>query len=122
MHLPIFPIVLAGGSGTRLWPLSRKNFPKQFICLQGKASLLQETVERIRTLGQQKIILISNDAHYFLCQEQLAPLKNNEITYLLEPCGRNTAPAIACAAYYLLDTLGSDAIMLILPADHMISD
>ena len=100
MTSPIIPVVLAGGSGTRLWPLSRKNFPKQFLCLQGKHSLLQQTMQRVQQLACERALIVSNDAHYFLCQEQLETFKTPEITYLLEPCVRNTAPAIAAAAYF----------------------
>ena len=122
MTSPIIPVVLAGGSGTRLWPLSRKNFPKQFLCLQGKHSLLQQTMQRVQQLACERALIVSNDAHYFLCQEQLETFKTPEITYLLEPCVRNTAPAIAAAAYFLKNQIASDAVMLILPSDHWIAD
>ncbi len=121
MSVKIFPIILAGGSGTRLWPLSRKNFPKQFLCLQGEGSLLQQTLERALSLSPEKILIVSNDAHYFLCQEQLKTYAAS-ITYLLEPIARNTAPAMAAAAHYLIETAGPDAIMLIMPSDHLIED
>ena len=122
MASPIIPIILAGGSGTRLWPLSRKNFPKQFLCLQGKESLLQQTMRRVQELAGERALIVSNDAHYFLCQEQLESFKTPAVTYLLEPCVRNTAPAIAAAAYHLNAELGPDAVMLILPSDHWIAD
>lgn len=116
-----FPVVLAGGSGTRLWPLSRKNFPKQFLRLQGEASLLQQTMQRAVTLPHAKTLVVSNEAHYFLCQEQLQAFAP-QITYLLEPCPRNTAPAIASAAHYISMIAGPEAIMFILPSDHWIAD
>jgi mannose-1-phosphate guanylyltransferase/mannose-6-phosphate isomerase len=116
-----FPVILAGGSGTRLWPLSRKNFPKQFLCLQGDTSLLQQTLQRAMTLPHQQLLVVSNQAHYFLCQEQLQA-SASPITYLLEPCARNTAPAIASAAHYITALAGPDAVMLILPSDHWIGD
>lgn len=117
----LFPVVLAGGSGTRLWPLSRKNFPKQFLRLQSESSLLQQTLQRVSLLHHDKTLVVSNEAHYFLCQEQLAGFAEN-ITYLLEPCVRNTAPAIAAAAHHLVSTVGPEAVMLILPSDHWIAD
>lgn len=121
MTISLYPIILAGGSGTRLWPLSRQNFPKQFLALNSEHSLLQQTMQRVSRLPHNKPIIVSNDAHYFLCQEQLNDF-NDKPTYLLEPCARNTAPAIACTAHHLAATVGSDAVMLILPSDHWIGD
>lgn len=117
----LYPVILAGGSGTRLWPLSRKNYPKQFLALNGESSLLQQTAKRVQNLKSNHTLIVSNDAHYFLCQEQLAAF-NEQQTYLLEPCARNTAPAIASAAHYLVHTAGPDAVMLVLPSDHWIAD
>ena len=122
MSATLFPVILAGGSGTRLWPLSRKNFPKQFLCLQGQHSLLQQTMQRVALLDSQQCLIVSNDAHYFLCQDQLQSQTNVAITYLLEPCARNTAPAIAAAASHLQAIAGRDALMLVLPSDHWIAD
>ena len=116
-----FPVILAGGSGTRLWPLSRKNFPKQFLSLRGESSLLQQTMQRASILGQASSFVVSNDAHYFLCQEQLQAF-SDDITYVLEPCARNTAPAIASVAHHIANTAGRDAVMVILPSDHWIAD
>ena len=121
MTTALYPIILAGGSGTRLWPLSRQNFPKQFLALHGQYSLLQQTMQRIQSLQPTHTLVVSNEAHYFLCQEQLEFAKKS-ITYLLEPCARNTAPAIACAAHYLATQVSSQAIMLVLPSDHWIAD
>ena len=121
MTTVFFPVILAGGSGTRLWPLSRKNFPKQFLRLQGESSLLQQTMQRTLLLPSTKTLVVSNEAHYFLCQEQLQAF-DSQITYLLEPCARNTAPAIASAAHYIASIEGRDAVMLILPSDHWIAD
>lgn len=121
MATTLYPVILAGGSGTRLWPLSRQNYPKQFLKLNGELSLLQQTLHRAATLDYQQLLIISNDAHYFLCQEQLEYL-HLPATYLLEPCARNTAPAIAAAAHYLTQHVDKDAVMLILPSDHWIGD
>lgn len=123
MSAPIIPVILAGGSGTRLWPLSRKNYPKQFLCLSGQHSLLQQTMQRAALLKSPGCLIVSNDAHYFLCQEQLSALTElPPISYLLEPCPRNTAPAIATAAKHLLNTVGPEAVMLVLPSDHWLAD
>jgi mannose-1-phosphate guanylyltransferase/mannose-6-phosphate isomerase len=121
LSIQYVPVILAGGSGTRLWPLSRKNFPKQFLRLHGKTSLLQQTMERAMRLPRANALVVSNDAHYFLCQEQLQAFAS-QITYLLEPCARNTAPAIASAAHYITNLMGRDAVMLVLPSDHWIAD
>jgi mannose-1-phosphate guanylyltransferase/mannose-6-phosphate isomerase len=117
----LFPVILAGGSGTRLWPLSRKNYPKQFLRLQGEFSLLQQTLQRAMSLPYEGILVVSSEAHYFLCQEQLQAMPT-AVTYLLEPYVRNTAPAIASAAHYLASQVGRDAVMVILPSDHWIGD
>lgn len=117
----LIPVILAGGSGTRLWPLSRKNFPKQFLRLHAATSLLQQTMSRAVQLTCSEQVIVSNEAHYFLCQEQLESFASNK-TYLLEPCAKNTAPAIASAAHYIATHHGRDAVMLVLPSDHWIGD
>jgi mannose-1-phosphate guanylyltransferase/mannose-6-phosphate isomerase len=125
----VIPVILAGGSGTRLWPLSRKNYPKQFLALQDQQSLLQQTLARANTLETDHLLIIANDAHYFLCQEQLQPFQytsnnadTNRLQYLLEPIARNTAAAITSAALHLLESIGQEATLLILPSDHYIQD
>ena len=119
--MQVFLVILAGGSGTRLWPLSRKDFPKQFLQLHGDDSLLQQTVKRAAKISHANMVVVGNEAHYFLCQDQLQGVCS-DLTYLLEPCARNTAPAIACAAHHALDVAGKDAVLLILPSDHWIED
>src|ERR1700722_11000882 len=99
MSLKIIPIILAGGVGTRLWPLSRETFPKQFLRLVSQYSLLQETVLRVQSLIKvQPPIIICNSDHYFLSHDQLKEINVTENQYILEPFGKNTPPAIACAA------------------------
>ncbi len=115
------PVVLAGGSGTRLWPLSRSEYPKQFLTLGSDASLLQQTVKRARTCGGSTPLVVASEPHRFLVAEQLAAMGEGEATILLEPAARNTAPAIAAAAHYLARH-DPDEVMLVMPADHRIED
>jgi mannose-1-phosphate guanylyltransferase/mannose-6-phosphate isomerase len=116
------PVILSGGSGTRLWPLSRKNLPKQFLALSGSSTLFQQTVERTRTLaGVDAPIVVCSEDHRFLVAEQLRALGIDGASILLEPVPRNTAPAIALAACQA-QASNADAILLVLPADHLIGD
>src|SRR5690606_7775312 len=117
----MIPIILSGGSGSRLWPLSRQLFPKQFLTLTGKHSLFQETLLRLRLPGTQKPLVVCNEEHRFIVKEQLQALGRLAETIILEPFGRNTAPAVAIAAMHLL-AQGRDEVMLVLPADHVILD
>ena len=120
----IVPIILCGGSGTRLWPLSRKSFPKQFLALSSESnkSLLQLTLERIKDLiGVQEPILVCNEDHRFLVAEQMRQINIKPKTILLEPFGRNTCPAITLAAIKALE-FEDDPILLVLSSDHMIKD
>ncbi len=118
----LIPVILSGGSGTRLWPLSRETYPKQFLPLLGKRSLFQLTLDRLNGLPERGApILVCNDQHRFLVAEQLRLLGLNDATVLLEPVGRNTAPATACAALTALER-DPDALLLVLPADHLIRD
>lgn len=114
-------IILAGGSGTRLWPLSRKNYPKQFLKLNGDKSLLQQTAERLQgAVAPEDIIVITNDEYKFHVKSDLSFLPADHV--ILEPAGRNTAPAIALGLKYCLDKLGCnhDEVIFICPSDHII--
>ena len=123
MSIKIVPVVLAGGSGTRLWPLSRKNYPKQFLKLIGNNSLFQETLLRIKQIaGVEESIIVTNESHYFICQDQMQEAEIEKTKLILEPCSRNTAPAIALAALDIDHTIDPDALMLVLPADHLIGN
>lgn len=119
MKKNIYPIILAGGVGSRLWPLSRANYPKQFLSLQYGKSMLQNTIERIQDLNYQKPLVISNIEYRFIVAEQLRQIDKLDNNILLEPFGRNTAPAIGLAAFSILEK-DKDASLLILPADHTI--
>lgn len=116
------PVIMAGGSGSRLWPLSRQLNPKQFLPLvDSEQSLLQATISRLEGLDHHLPILICNEQHRFLAAEQLRQLEMEQARILLEPVGRNTAPAIALAALQAT-ALGDDPILLVLAADHLIQD
>ena len=116
----IVPIILSGGSGTRLWPLSRKLYPKQFIDLINDTTLFQDTILRLpKTV--EKPIIICNEEHRFLAAEQLRQIKVDSKGIILEPMGKNTAPAIALAAIKLLNE-ESDPLLLVLSADHLIQN
>ena len=112
---------MAGGSGTRLWPLSREGYPKQFLALEGESTMLQETIARLAGLTDAKPLVISNEAHRFLVAEQLRQVNALGGNILLEPVGRNTAPAIALAALQAVQA-GNDSLLLVLAADHVIRD
>ncbi|MGH8218701.1 MAG: mannose-1-phosphate guanylyltransferase/mannose-6-phosphate isomerase [Steroidobacteraceae bacterium] len=131
------PVILSGGAGTRLWPLSRELYPKQLLALIGDRTMLQQTVLRLEGLGAAPPVIVCNDAHRFLVAEQLRQLAVEPQAVVLEPIGRNTAPAIALAAHAALEAaeranaaLGANAnangsggpVLLVLPADHVIRD
>jgi len=123
MSIKIVPVVLAGGSGTRLWPLSRKNYPKQFLKLIGNNSLFQETLLRIKQIaGVEESLIVTNESHYFICQDQMKEAEIENVKLVLEPCSRNTAPAIALAALDIEQNIDPQALMLVLPADHLIGN
>ena len=133
----VLPVILCGGSGTRLWPLSRSGFPKQFLVLSGDGSnqsLFQQAISRIHTVANQEIslgktLIVTNEEHRFLALDQLRELKSGskkiEATLLLEPSGRNTAPALTLAALYA-QQLGadnnSDPILVVTPADQTVTN
>lgn len=119
--LSILPVVMAGGSGTRLWPLSRELYPKQFLKLGADVTMLQSTLLRLQGLPVQQCLVIGNEQHRFLIGEQLRQIDALGRNILLEPVGRNTAPAIALAALHALDG-GHDPLLLVLAADHVITD
>ena len=124
MATPITPVILSGGSGSRLWPVSRKLRPKQFLPLISEdRTLFQSTLERLDGLvDKQPAIVVCNEEHRFMVAEQLQGIDQANQGILLEPVGRNTAPAVAVAALSLLDKTGQDPVMLVLPADHVITD
>lgn len=117
----IIPIIMAGGSGTRLWPLSRSLYPKQFLSLINENSLLQETLQRLGGLNCLPPVIVSNNEHRFIVAEQLRQFGVDDFQIILEPVGRNTAPAVALAALKALELHG-DHHMLVLAADHAIQD
>ena len=125
MEQTIIPIILCGGKGTRLWPLSRQSFPKQFLALYGdnKKSLLQQTQERISFLsGITEPIIICNEEHRFLVAQQMRDINVKPKAIILENEGKNTAPAIALGAIKALEEEQEDQLLLILSADHIIRD
>jgi mannose-1-phosphate guanylyltransferase / mannose-6-phosphate isomerase len=114
------PVILSGGVGSRLWPLSREHYPKQLLALVGNNSLLQDTVLRLKGLPDQSApLMVCNERHRFLIAEQLRRIDISAANIILEPVGRNTAPAAAVAALAAVDP---DALLLVLPADHLIAD
>lgn len=112
---------MAGGSGSRLWPLSRKQFPKQFLTLTGEKSMLQKTIDRLSVIPHQAPIVICNEEHRFSVAEQLRLNETEAQDIILEPVGKNTAPAITLAALKAVDS-GLDPFLLVLAADHVIKD
>lgn len=117
----IQPVILSGGSGTRLWPLSRESYPKQFLPLAGEETMLQATWQRVAPIASRGPLVIANEEHRFVAAEQLHQVGAEPAAIILEPMGRNTAPAIAVAALEATRD-GADALLLVLPSDHVISD
>src|SRR5690348_9039267 len=120
MSTPVFPVILCGGAGTRLWPMSRRLMPKQFLALASERTMLQETAKRLS--GEPGIgapIVVCSEEHRFLVSEQLRAIDLTPACVVLEPAGRNTAPAIAAAALAALER-HQDAILFVLPSDHVV--
>ncbi len=120
----LIPVILSGGSGTRLWPLSRELHPKQLLPLLSERTMLQDTAERLKGLDNLGApVVVCNEAHRFMVAEQLRRLGAAPSSIILEPVGRNTAPAVAVAALVALKADGkADPILLVLPADHVMED
>jgi len=127
----VVPVILCGGSGTRLWPLSRSGFPKQFLVLSGddsNQSLFQQAIARVNAIGNERIelsdtLIVTNEEHRFLALDQLRELNGIQAMLLLEHVGRNTAPTLSLAALHALDQSqikGSDSILVITLADQII--
>jgi len=121
-ELAIVPVILSGGSGSRLWPLSRSSYPKQFLKLATDQTMIQETVSRVLKSGYSAPLFVSNRDHRFLLAEQMREMGVVPAAILLEPSARNTAAAIASAAAVVAETVSPDALMLVLPSDHVIDD
>ncbi|MFO0444858.1 MAG: sugar phosphate nucleotidyltransferase, partial [Betaproteobacteria bacterium] len=125
--LAVWPVVMAGGSGTRLWPLSRSGFPKQFLVLgHDSQSLFQQAVARLLALGGDGIdvarpLVVGNEEHRFMVLDQLRDMKTEPQAVILEPMGRNTAPAVTLAALQALEA-GADPVLVVTPADQTVTD
>jgi len=121
----VIPVILSGGSGTRLWPLSRELYPKQLLPLVGNRTMLQDTVKRLQGVAEvDPPLVVCNESHRFMVADQLRELGVTPSAVILEPVGRNTAPAVAVAALVALQGKpdGEDPVLLVLPADHVIRD
>lgn len=120
--MAIFPVILSGGVGSRLWPLSREHLPKQFLKLPNQQySFFQQTVLRLNSLAQTPLTVVSNNEHRFIVKQQLSELKIHNATLILEPSSRNTAPAIAAASLYL-SKHEHEPLLVVVPSDHIIEN
>ncbi|MEN6488159.1 MAG: mannose-1-phosphate guanylyltransferase/mannose-6-phosphate isomerase [Smithella sp.] len=123
----LIPTILCGGAGTRLWPLSRDDYPKQLLSLAGPETMLQETIRRMSGFASASVglsvtpIIICNEDHRFLVAEQIKRMGVEDASIILEPCGRNTAPALTLAALHATRD-GHDPLLLVMPADHVVED
>ena len=125
-NMTLQPVILCGGSGTRLWPLSRAGFPKQFLSLSGNSTLFQDTVLRLGAMAAVDChsltpCIVTNEQHRFLALEQLREIGITDSTFILEPCLRNTAPALTLAALHAVQQSG-DAVLIVSPADQVVTD
>lgn len=123
--IDVLPVIMAGGSGTRLWPLSRAGYPKQFLILSGNTSLFQQAADRLATLGAEDIaigapLVVGNEEHRFMVLDQLREQRLSPSAVMLEPAGRNTAPAITLAALQALQD-GADPVLVVTPADQTVT-
>ena len=119
--MTIIPVILSGGAGTRLWPLSRSQYPKQFLSLAAQNTMIQETLLRLENIDVASPIVICNESHRFIVADQLAQINVKNPFIILEPLGRNTAPAIAAGALKA-QSVDKDAVMVVLPSDHVIQN
>jgi mannose-1-phosphate guanylyltransferase/mannose-6-phosphate isomerase len=124
--IAVQPVIMAGGSGTRLWPLSRAGYPKQFLVLSGNQSLFQQAAQRLAGLAASDLaveapLIVGNEEHRFLVLDQLRELRQEPAAVLLEPMGRNTAPALTLAALQALES-GADPVLVVTPADQTVAD
>jgi mannose-1-phosphate guanylyltransferase / mannose-6-phosphate isomerase len=127
MSATLVPIILSGGAGTRLWPVSRRQYPKPFMRLADGETLLEKTLNRALSVAGEHapIVTVTGRDYYFVTRDEyarVAPTRATSQRYLLEPLGRNTAPAVIMAALHVLETVGRDALLLVLPADHLVRD
>ena len=125
-QITVQPVVMAGGAGTRLWPLSREQYPKQFLALSGRETLLQQAVLRARGLGLATLqvrptIVVGSDAHRFMLLEQLREIGAQDASIVLEPTGKNTAPALTLAALHA-HAIGDDPVLVVAPSDQTVAD
>jgi len=119
--MTIYPVILSGGAGTRLWPLSRASLPKQLLALHGERTMIQETVARAQLPGAAAPLLLCSEAHRFIVAEQMLELGVKPRAIVLEPMGRNTAPAAAVAALMIAET-DPEGVIVLLPSDHVVGD
>src|SRR5579871_1492849 len=123
----MLPVIISGGSGTRLWPVSREARPKPFMRMKDGVTLLQSTLARSAALpGVDEILIVTNRDHHFQSREQIEAMDGTlgtaKVSFLLEPLGRNTTAAIAMAAFLAAERHGGDTLLLVLPADHLVED